>query len=89
MADLAFGMIPHLEQAPRPNDSDDLSRDRLGQRDAAQLGKLAQLMQPIGHRSVAIQNRIRSRQGSILACLCDSAAGNNRAERDVRPAVIT
>jgi transposase len=39
---------------------------------------------------VAIQNRIGKRRGSILVCLYDPAAEptNNRAERDLRPAVI-
>jgi hypothetical protein len=40
---------------------------------------------------VAIQNRIGRRRGSTLVCLYDPAAEptNNRAERDLRPAVIT
>jgi transposase len=39
---------------------------------------------------VAIQNRIGKRRGSILTCLYEPAAEptNNRAERDLRPAVI-
>jgi transposase len=39
---------------------------------------------------VAIQNRIGRRRGSTLVCLYDPAAEptNNRAERDLRPAVI-
>ena len=40
---------------------------------------------------VAIRNRIGKRRGSILVCLYEPAAEptNNRAERDLRPAVIT
>jgi transposase len=39
---------------------------------------------------LAIRNRIGKRRGSILVCLYDPAAEptNNRAERDLRPAVI-
>jgi transposase len=39
---------------------------------------------------VAIQNRIGKRRGSILVCLYEPAAEptNNRAERDLRPAVL-
>jgi hypothetical protein len=40
---------------------------------------------------VAIRNRIQKRRESILVCLYEPAAEptNNRAERDLRPAVIT
>ena len=43
-----------------------------------------------GAGEVAIQNRIGRRLGSILTCLYEPAAEptNNRAERDLRPAVI-
>jgi transposase len=43
-----------------------------------------------GVGDVAIQNRIGKRRGSILTCLYEPAAEptNNRAERDLRPAVI-
>jgi transposase len=72
----------------RPNLSEAEFADRRGHLEAW-LDRLlaAERTQP---GDVAIQNRIGKRRGSILVCLYEPAAEptNNRAERDLRPAVI-